>query len=79
MDLREHSSSVGDGLPLASGVVLEVGNGGPVAGLVGCDSTRSAVGLDKGVIVDSLTKACEQSPISLSFNLQGGQVAFGRV
>lgn len=56
MDLREHSSGVGDDLPLASGVVLEVGNGGPVGGLVGSDGTRSAVSLDEGVVIDSLTK-----------------------
>lgn len=61
VNLREHASGVGNSLPLASGVVLKIRHRGPVGRLVGSDSTRGTVGLDKSVIIDRLTESWNTS------------------
>lgn len=56
--LRKHTADISDGLILASSIVLEVGDRGPVGRLVLGSAARGASGPDKRGVVGGLAKGC---------------------
>lgn len=56
LNLRKHAANIIDSLILASSIILEVGNGGPVGRLVLGDNCRGAVGRNQSVVVGSLAE-----------------------
>lgn len=64
-NLRKHATDIIDSRVLASLVVSEIGERGPVGGLVSSHGTRGAVSSGQSIVISNVAETCTKRELSV--------------